>query len=189
MDIGVAMRSEIDSRAKAALQEATQIAEDTLQGVRNLSQLLHPSTLDDFGLPASVTAYLRSFSQRTGIRAQLAETLDDRLTPELEVSVYRIVQEALSNVAQHSAATACTVALGAGDGVLRLVVEDNGHGLSAVTAPPERRGLGLIGMRERAQAFGGTFAIENRAGGGARVTVTLPFRPAVCLVETQREAV
>jgi signal transduction histidine kinase len=190
MDLGVALRSDVHPRAREALEEAKEIAESTLRSVRDLSQLLHPSTLDDFGLPATVTAYLRSFSQRTGIRAQLAETLDERLTPELEVSAYRIVQEALSNVAQHSGATACTVSLSAGEGVLRVVIEDNGHGLRVSGTARGRRGLGIIGMRERAQALGGSFAIENRASGGVRVAVSLPF-PSMPVdeVERHREAV
>ena len=190
MDIGVALRSDLEPRVRNALEEANEIAENTLRGVRDLSQFLHPSTLDDFGLPATITAYLRSFSDRTGIRAQLAETLDDRLTPGLEVCVYRIVQQALSNVAQHSGAKACTVALSAGAGTVRLAIEDNGRGLGVAAMPPARRGLGIIGMRERAQAFGGTFAIENCAGGGVRVVVTLPCPMAEwSAVEPRREAV
>jgi signal transduction histidine kinase len=70
-----------------------------LRSVRDMSQLLHPSALDDFGLPATLTTYLRNFSHRTGIRAQLAETMDARLAPEIEVCVYRIVQ-ALNNIAR-----------------------------------------------------------------------------------------
>ena len=174
MDIGIALRGVVEPRGKEALHEAREIAETTLRGVRDLSQLLHPSMLDDFGLPATLTAYLRSFSQRTGVRAQLAETIDDRLPPLVEVCVYRIVQEAMSNVAQHSGATACTVSLSAGNDELQLVIEDNGHGLSepSQTGP---RGLGLIGMRERAQSLGGTFVIGNRpGGGGTRIAVALP---------------
>jgi signal transduction histidine kinase len=174
MDIGIALWSEGQPRARAALEEAKDIAETTLRGVRDLSQLLHPSTLDDFGLPATLTGHLRSFSERTGIRSQLAETVDVRLAPPLEVAVYRICQEALNNVARHSGATACTVSLSAGDGMVLLVVEDNGLGFRP-SIVPAARGLGLIGMRERAQALGGTFAIEKRVGGGTRVRVTLPF--------------
>jgi signal transduction histidine kinase len=147
--------------------------------VRDLSQLLHPSMLDDFGLPTTLTTYLRSFSQRTGIRAQLAETVDDRLLPSIEVGIYRIVQEAFNNIVQHSGATACTVSLSAGGGVLRLTVEDNGRGLGAFPRPVEaRQGLGLIGMRERAQGLGGTFQIENATTGGTRISVTLPLQVA-----------
>jgi signal transduction histidine kinase len=184
MDIGIALRADTEPRVKDALHDAREIAETTLRSVRNLSQLLHPSVLDDFGLPATLTTYMRNFSQRTGIRAQLAETIDDRLSPAAEVGVYRIVQEALNNVAQHSGATACTVSLSAGVATLQLVIEDNGRGLGAAAATHSaRRGLGLIGMRERAQALGGTFVISNRAGGGTRIAVTLPSKPALEPVE------
>src|SRR6188508_2713141 len=128
MDIGIALRSEHTGRVKDALVEARELTESTLRDVRDLSQLLHPSALDDFGLPATLTTYLRSFSQRTGIRAQLAETIDDRFTSDVEVAVYRIVQEALNNVARHSNASACTVALSVTDHVLHLTIEDNGGG-------------------------------------------------------------
>jgi signal transduction histidine kinase len=177
MEVGVALRGvEADSRARGSLEEARGIAETTLQNVRDLSQLLHPSMLDDFGLPESLRAHLRSFSKRTGIRAQLThERMDDRLPPELEVCVYRIVQEALTNVARHSGASACTVSLIRRDGLLHLTVEDDGKGISTMPrAPDAGRGLGLIGMRERAQALSGSFEIENRREGGTRVIIRLP---------------
>ena len=106
--------------------------------------------------------------------------MEARLGPDIEMCVYRIVQEALSNVARHSGATACTVSLNSGGGMLRLIIEDNGRGLglpaSRLTA--NGRGLGLIGMRERAQALGGTFSIKQRDGGGTIVMVTLPLEVA-----------
>lgn len=178
MEMGVALRGvEADSRARASLDEARAIAETTLQNVRDLSQLLHPSMLDDFGLPEALAAHLRSFSTRTGIRAQfMHERMDERLSPDIEVCVYRIVQEALTNVARHSGASSCTVALVRRDGLLHLTIEDDGRGIdtAAVRAVDARRGLGLIGMRERAQALSGAFVIENRHEGGARVIVRLP---------------
>ena len=184
MDIGIAMRSDNRLRVKGALEEASELTESTLRGVRDLSQLLHPSMLDDFGLPTTLTTYLRSFSQRSGIRAQLAETIDDRLVPAIEVCVYRIVQEAFNNIVQHSGATACTVSLGAGGGSLRLVIDDNGRGLGPFPRPADaRQGLGLIGMRERAQALGGTFQIENAPTGGTRISVALPLQVAVAAAE------
>ena len=192
MDIGIALRSDNRLRVKGALEEASELTENTLRGVRDLSQLLHPSMLDDFGLPTTLTTYLRSFSQRTGIRAQLAETIDDRLVPATEVCVYRIVQEAFNNIVQHSGATACTVSLSAGEGALRLVIEDNGRGLGPFPRPADtRQGLGLIGMRERAQAIGGTFLIANAATGGTRISVTLPLQvaPPVVTDDVERQVV
>jgi signal transduction histidine kinase len=187
MDVGVALRStSTDARARASLEEARSIAETTLQGVRDLSQLLHPSMLDDFGLPETLAAYLRSFSKRTGIKAQLAlDGLGPRLPADVEVCIYRIVQEALTNVARHSGALSCTVSIRRGDEAVGLVIEDTGRGF---TGGSDRmiaagRGLGLIGMRERAQALAGRFAIENRPEGGTRITVSLPVPRVVDAAE------
>jgi signal transduction histidine kinase len=176
MEVGVALRAGVDARGRASLEEARAIAEATLQSVRDLSQLLHPSTLDDFGLPETLAAYLRSYSKRTGIRAHLThEGLDGRLPGDVEVCVYRIVQEALTNVARHSGSPSCAVFVARRGDQVRVVIEDQGRGLVAAARVSEpRRGLGLIGMRERAQALDGRFSIENRPEGGARVSVTLP---------------
>lgn len=190
MEMGVAMRSiGPDARGRASLEEARSLTENTLQSVRDLSQLLHPSILDDFGLPDALRGFLRSFSQRTGIRTQLVtERMDARLPSDVEVSVYRIVQEATTNVARHSGATVCTVGLGRRDDLLTLTIEDDGRGIEPpIAGARTRRGLGLIGMRERAQALSGTFVIEPRPEGGTRVTVRVPI-VAVDGAQTAAEA-
>ena len=182
MELGVAQRHvEPGSRAAASLAEARGIGESALQSVRDLSQLLHPSMLDDLGLPDTIDTYMRGFSKRTGIRAQLAlERMDERLAPEIEVGVYRIVQEALTNVLKHAEATACTVRLVRRDQTLQLTIEDDGRGIGSGPGGSGlvRRGLGVIGMRERAAGLGGAFAIGNREEGGTRVVVRLPLQPA-----------
>jgi signal transduction histidine kinase len=180
MEVGVAMRGSADARVRSSLEEARSIAETTLQSVRDLSQLLHPSMLDDFGLPETLAAYLRNFSKRTGIRTQLThDGLQNRLPADVEVCIYRIVQEALTNVARHSGAASCSVSVVRRSGQVNLAIEDQGRGLTAAARMSEpRRGLGLIGMRERAQALAGRFAIENRPEGGTRVSVTLPVPAA-----------
>jgi signal transduction histidine kinase len=192
MEMGVAMRGlGPDARSRTSLEEARALAENTLQSVRDLSQLLHPSMLDDFGLPDALRAFLRSFSTRTGIRAQLVtERMEDRLPSDIEVAVYRIVQEATTNVAKHSGATVCTVSLGRREGILQLTIEDDGRGIDPVrpATPDTRRGLGLIGMRERAQALAGTFQIENRAEGGTRVVVRVPVPALSETTTTERLA-
>ena len=134
--------------------------------------------LDDLGLPDTLDTYLRAFSKRTRIRAQLVhERMDDRLPADVEVCVYRIVQEALTNIAKHSGARSCTVRLVRRDNALQLVIEDDGQGLDSAAAPTgsARRGLGIIGMRERAASLAGTFSIRSREEGGTRVTVSLPL--------------
>jgi two-component system sensor histidine kinase DegS len=134
-----------------------------------LSQLLHPSTLDDFGLPETLRTYLKRFAERTGIRTQLVAALPDRLPSDVEASLYRIIQEAMNNIARHSGASACTVTLNTIRSELRLIVQDNGCGLKS----SQGHGLGLIAMRERAQAQGGSFAIDVPASGGTRIVVTM----------------
>ena len=180
MSVGVALRMPgTPPRARAALEEASGVTESTLQGVRDLSQLLHPSMLDDFGLPETLAAYLRNFSKRTGIRAYFAlDGIDERLPPDVEVCIYRIVQEALTNVARHSGALTCEVSLRRSGDHVHLVIEDSGRGMTLTSdALDARRGLGLMGMRERAQALDGRFVLENRPEGGTRVVVTLPASP------------
>jgi len=177
MELGaLARRLGQDPGARTSIDDARALADQTLQNVRDLSQLLHPSTLDDFGLPETLRAYLRSFFKRTGISADLVhEGLEERLPVDVEVCVYRITQEALTNVARHSGARRCTVSLARGPGTLELVIEDDGRGIDAAASSRDvSRGLGLIGMRERAQSLAGQFSIANGAQGGTRVTVVLP---------------
>jgi len=177
MDLGVVLRSrELDSRLRPPLEEARSIAESTLHGVRDLSQLLHPSILDDFGLPEALRALVRSFAKRTGIRVSVDLTgIEARLPAGVEVAVYRIVQEALTNIGRHSQAESCRVHLLGEGHLLRVGIDDDGRGVTGDANVPASRGLGVIGMRERAQALAGTFAIESEPGAGTRVAVTIPL--------------
>ena len=137
--------------------------------------------LDDFGLPETLEAYLRNFSKRTGIRAYFTlEGIEERLPPDVEVCIYRIIQEALTNVARHSGALTCEVSLRRVSEHVELLIEDSGRGMtSTADASDARRGLGLMGMRERAQALDGRFVFDNRPEGGTRIVVTLPGSPGV----------
>lgn len=178
LDIGVALRGTLDDRARGVLEEARDVAEQTLQGVRNLSQLLHPSVLDDFGLEATLRAYLNRFSERTSIAATVRCQLPSRLPSPVEAGLYRIAQEALNNVARHSHASACTVSLAVTEGHITMDIEDNGQG--RWPAPGTRRvnGLGLIAMRERAQSLGGTVTVGAGANGGTRLSAVVPVAAA-----------
>jgi signal transduction histidine kinase len=165
-------------RAAAAIHEARSIAKRALGGARDLSQLLRPSMLDDFGLPDTLTWYLRKFSDRTGVRVELVEEgLDERLPIDVEVCVYRATQEALTNVSRHARATTCRVAVRRLAASVLVTVEDDGIGWlgSGPAGGGRRDGLGLIGLRERALGLGGTFRIEGRDGHGTRLTIELPL--------------
>jgi signal transduction histidine kinase len=123
---------------------------------------------------------LRGFSRRTGITSELVvERLERRLQPEIESCTYRIIQEAVTNVAKHAEATLCRVEIKRMAGSLQISIEDDGRGFdqAAQTGPPAR-GLGLVGVRERVTRLGGTLRLETRPGRGTRLFVDLPV-PAV----------
>jgi signal transduction histidine kinase len=167
-----------DGRAAAAIHEARTVTQRALGGVRDLSQLLRPSMLDDFGLPDTLKWYLRKFSDRTGVGTELvADRLDERLPIDVEVCVYRSVQEALTNVSRHAGAKTCRVIVQRLASSVIVTVEDDGVGLSASAADngTRRDGLGLVGIRERASDLGGTFRIEGKSGKGTRLTIELPL--------------
>lgn len=156
------------------LQKSRSIADGALHTVKDLSRLLHPAVVDDLGLSAALDWYLRDFSARHGIEATFfqAHMEEARLPPPVELAVYRVVQEALTNVARHANATACSVSLRRWPEVLVVSVEDNGKGFDLErTASPS--GLGLIGIRERVAQVHGHLRIETAPGRGTRLVVDL----------------
>lgn len=167
--------------APDVLHEAQSITDGALQTVRNLSQLLHPAALDDLGLPAVIDASLRGLARRHNIRARLHQVgMQERLPREVELAAYRIVQEALTNVARHAQATECEVSLTQLDDRLLIEVEDNGVGfVDDNDRPIVARGLGLVSVRERAVRLGGTFNVLSAPGAGTRLIVSLPEHGAV----------
>jgi signal transduction histidine kinase len=175
LELAVAQRA--TDAPHTALAEARAIVDRTLQSVRDLSQLLHPSMLDDLGLPDTADWYLRAFARRTGIPTKLVvDRLDQRLTPAVEVCTYRVIQEAMTNIARHAEARSCRVHISRDVDALRVVVEDDGKGFIAGAADgAEARGLGLVGVRERVTGLGGTLRVESGAGLGTRLTVVMPL--------------
>lgn len=161
--------------APALLGDAESITHGALQTVRDISQLLHPALLDDLGLAAAIEWQARTFEARHGIRAEVQqEGLAKRLPREVELAAYRIVQEALTNVAKHSRASSCRIQLRRSDANLDVIVEDDGRGFDAMDMADPRRGLGIVGMRERAALLSGRLAVESGTGEGTRVNVRLP---------------
>ena len=162
------------------LRDARSITDGALHQVRDLSYLLHPPALDEFGLVVAVESYMKAFGKRHGLRAELTATgIERRLSPDTEAAVYRIIQEALTNVAKHAKATRCIVALARLPEALKITIEDDGVGFDAARPrSADRRGLGLIGIRERASHLNGVVAIESAHGRGTRLTIELPVRRA-----------
>jgi signal transduction histidine kinase len=137
---------------------------------------LRPTVLEDLGLQAALTSYVRHWSKHFGIRAQLhtGRSTDERLTSEAETVMYRIAQEALNNVAKHARAAHVDVVLERTSDHASLIIEDNGVGFEASNAETVGEGLGLIGMRERAALVGADLQIESTPGRGTTVILRAP---------------
>jgi len=155
-------------------KECVEILDGVLANVRELSQLLRPVILDDFGLDAGLRWLTERFSERTQISADYTSQSPKRLADDQETQLFRIAQEALTNIARHSGATEAKVRLDtSGDRVL-LRIEDNGRGMPAeVQTNPS---LGMVGMRARARHVGGIFEMKNQKTGGLCLEVQAPAR-------------
>jgi two-component system sensor histidine kinase UhpB len=162
--------TEAEQRGRAA--EARRLVNRTLGAMRELSQLLRPAVLDTLGLVPSLDALVKSFAASHGIAASLtADDLPSRLSVPMETALYRVAQEALTNVARHARARHVRVALAALGDEVRLEVEDDGVGLPV--NGQAATGTGLVGIRERVRALGGQLTVTSRRG--VRLSVQVPL--------------
>ncbi|HEY1342774.1 MAG TPA: sensor histidine kinase [Bryobacteraceae bacterium] len=163
------------------LQQARELANKTVQTVRNMSGLLRPALLDDLGLVPALQFQLEDFLRRSGVACEFTEEgVADQLPDPIKTCVYRVVQEALHNCEKHSGATKVKVAVRQLPECLLAEVEDNGRGfqLNEQGMPSKSRGLGLLGIRERAAIAGGSLVIDSAPGHGARIALRIPLTPA-----------
>jgi PAS domain S-box-containing protein len=164
----------ISHRLRSIGEEVGTLAQD----IHRLSRQLHPSIVDHLGLVAALRAECTAFSSQHGIRAELVSaTVPDLLPAEIALSLYRIAQESLWNIAKHAQAQHVRLAVSQQDRELLLAVEDDGMGFE-----PDRvkgqGGLGLISMEERARLVGGHLRVESQPGKGTRLEIQVPLPPA-----------
>lgn len=170
------MLSRIPSNEFATIrQETVDIVDEVLQNVRKLSQVLRPVILDDFGLDSGLRWLCERFTQRTQIPVNYKSNLTGRLAEAEETHLFRITQEALTNIARHAEATEAYVTVRIQGDTIHLEIGDNGHGL-ATTQRAASPSLGVVGMRARARQLGGELSIQNRSGGGLLVQVEVPLQ-------------
>jgi len=166
-------RAPEESPLRTELREIAEIAQTMLTQVRSLSQTLHPSILEQAGLESTIDWYLSTVERQMGLSVSY-----ERDGPAIDIGsstnihVYRIMQEALNNVARHSGAKQAWVRLHSKDGIIEMDVEDHGKGLDAAAS---RRGLGIVAMRERAEMLGGTIKFLRPPEGGTLVRLTVPI--------------
>ncbi len=184
------IRLKILERAKSATEMRGQINElreltaETLEAVRSLAVELRPATLDDLGLVAALEAYTEAYASRIPLPLEFsAQGFDDaagRLPPQVELVLYRVVQEALTNVAKHAAAQRVQVALRLTQHDVVAAVADDGHGFDAEDMMRSReRGLGLFGMQERLALVQGQLVIDSSPGRGTRIEARVPSWPSL----------
>jgi len=161
-----------DAALRSAAAELRELVVATLQDVRRLAVELRPKALDDFGLVAALERLVETFADRSGIKVHLEAQLGDaRLAGETETTLYRIVQESLTNIVKHADANTVSIILVRRRNLVSVLIEDDGRGFT----PDERDGgLGLVGMRERVALIGGRLTIESSEGAGTTLAVEVP---------------
>jgi signal transduction histidine kinase len=171
------------NRSSESTKEAIEISnliDHSIQQVRSISYLLHPPLLDEIGLQSALQFYLEGFTKRSGIEILLETQPSNfpRLSPEMETAIFRIVQEAVTNVFRHSGAREAWVTLVKDDTQVVGTVRDNGKGITdgVMEGRPDRIGVGIGGMRQRVKEFGGELRIGS-ANPGTFVEVTVPIEP------------
>ncbi|MGD1091378.1 MAG: sensor histidine kinase [Bryobacteraceae bacterium] len=161
-----------DTVAHQYLESIRTHADSSVNAIRNIALLLRPSMLDDLGLIPALEWQAREVSRRNGLKVKVTdENVPDTLPDDLRTCIYRVVQQALHNVATHSGAHSASVNVRREDGSLILTVEDDGSGFD----PSRTKGVGLLGMEERVQQLGGRLTISSEPGKGTRLGVRLPL--------------
>ncbi len=171
-----------DTKTTSALNDLIAVVRSTLEETQRITKYLHPSIVDDLGLLAAVRGYCREFQQLyPHIAVDLKQELNEAGLPDsLKILTYRVLQEALNNAAKHSRSKNVSIALFHHADRLELTVADDGKGFdekSVSNAGGSASGMGLQGMRERAELFGGTFRLESGIGRGTRIFVAWPIDP------------
>jgi len=161
-----------DTVSHRYLDNIRALADTSVNSIRNIALLLRPSMLDDLGLIPALEWQAREVSRRSGIKVKVvAENVSDSLPDAVRTCIYRVVQEALNNVARHSGAKSALVTVQQTEGSIVLTVKDDGSGFE----PDKARGLGLLGMEERVKQLGGRLEIESQPGHGTLLRATLPM--------------
>jgi PAS domain S-box-containing protein len=173
-----ALREDTDE-SLSHVEDARGLAENAIREIRVVSYLMHPPMLDEAGLGPTLQWYSRGFSERSEIETSIEVSHDlGRLPQQVETTVFRIVQEALTNVHRYSGSRTATIRLSRIEGEVCVEIQDQGCGLQPLAPGRNTRlGVGIAGMRERVKQLNGTFEIESVAGRGTRVRAVLPVVP------------
>ena len=183
LDLAVLDRRLRTDSLRGAVRDIRAQVLDVMHGVRQMSHLIHPPVLDDFGIIAAMESMSNKYRDASGLDVRVdSQDTGMRFAPAIELLVFRAFQEGMSNIIKHAAAKSVWVRVRVDEGMLQLELEDDGRGFDAQAyfrSPPAAAGLGLIGMRERVAHFGGAFQISSRVGAGTLLDVRIPAEPIV----------
>ena len=161
------------------IDDMKNLLDSVMKEAREISYNLMPSVLEDFGLAPALQLLSEQFANRTNVKVQFqAHGVADRLDPHLEVGLYRIAQESFNNISKHANATEVNLQIIRHNDGIRLVIEDNGKGITTqqtIVRATGKGGMGLPGMRDRASSFGGTLTIDSAVNNGTLITVEVPL--------------
>jgi PAS domain S-box-containing protein len=177
MDVGSLVKKLplADDIMRKRLGSFSGLIDNIVRAVRRIASELRPSLLDDLGLPAAIAWHLEEFEKRSGVRAHFSEPKDEWILPDpVKINLFRIAQEATTNIGRHSKATEVHVNLERNDHSISLRVFDNGVGFNAETIWKGNT-LGILGMRERASIAGGKLEIKTAPGNGTEILVSVPL--------------
>jgi signal transduction histidine kinase len=150
------------------------LASATLEDVRRISRDLRPALLDELGLEAAIKRFCRELAETKGFKVDVLVRIPEDLHQDIEIVIYRVVQEALTNVIRHAEASHASVVVTKHAANIQIIIEDNGHGFDPAS-PAINTHLGLAGMRERLELFGGSLTIESTLRKGTTVSGRLPI--------------
>jgi signal transduction histidine kinase len=177
------LESSAGARARTKIRETLGVVDRTIEGIRRIIGRLSPLVLQELGLIAAIRKEAKDLAKTAGVKARVAVSDDvGRLGPECEAALYRVVQEALHNVAKHAQAKSVNIQIDRDPAAVRLLIEDDGQGMTKTTGFAARRSFGLAGMRERISMLGGTVKVSSVKGAGTKIEVAVPI-PQAQLVE------
>jgi signal transduction histidine kinase len=183
------LESTSSGRSREKIRETLAVVDRTIDGIRRIVARLSPLVLQELGLVAAVRKEAKDLAKNAGVRVRVMIAEDvGRLAPECETAIYRVVQEALHNVAKHAQAKSVTVQMNEQDGLVRVSIEDDGQGISKSSFTG--RSFGLAGIRERIGSLGGLVRVNSSRGKGTRIEVDVPLQhaSAVACAEQDTEA-
>jgi signal transduction histidine kinase len=164
-----------DRVTQAQIAHIKSVAESAVKSIRDIALLLRPPMLDDLGLVPALEWQAREISRRSDVEVEVqSQSVSEDLSDEMKVTIYRLVQEALTNAATHASAKNAKVSVTQSPNKITVEISDDGDGFD----PERKRGMGILGMEERVRRLGGSFAIKSAPGKGATVTAEIPLHPA-----------